>query len=82
VAQASAADLVVAATEHAAKGDTGTSEDPWSRFYAGCEITSAVVAAGVAASVVQQLKYVSVISACGCMVFLALVLNVAFFVVR
>lgn len=59
MAQASAADLVVAATEHAAKGDTGTSEDPWSRFYAGCEITSAVVVAGVAASVVQQLKYVT-----------------------
>jgi hypothetical protein len=82
VSPASAAGLVVAATEHAAKGDTGTSEDPWSRFCVGGEIAFAAAAAGLAASVVQQLKYVSVISACGCMVFLALVLNVAFFSVR
>jgi hypothetical protein len=56
----------------------GALEDPWTRFCAGGEIASAAVAASVAASVVQQLKYVSVIRACRCIVFLALFLNVVF----
>jgi hypothetical protein len=54
------------------KGDTGASEDPWARFCAGGEIASSTVATGVAASVAQQLKYVSAISTCGCVVFMVL----------
>jgi hypothetical protein len=73
---------VVAATEHAAKGDTGAPENPWTRFCAGGEIASTTAAAGVAASVVQQVKYVSVIRACRCIIFLALLFNVVFFCVR
>jgi hypothetical protein len=69
---------MVAATEHAAKGDTGASEDPWTRFCVGGEIASTTAAAGVTASVVQQLKYVSVIRAHRCIIFLALFLNVVF----
>jgi hypothetical protein len=48
--------------------------DPWSRFcaVAGGEIASTAAAAGVAASAVQRLKFVSVIIAYECMVFLAL----------
>jgi hypothetical protein len=72
VPPASAAGLVVAAKGPTAKGDMGTSEDPWLRFCVGGEIASASAAAGVAVSVVQQMKFVSVISACRCMVFLAL----------
>jgi transposase len=45
------------------KGDIGTSLDQWSKFCAaadgGGELASAAVAAGVAASVAQQLRYVS-----------------------
>jgi hypothetical protein len=52
--------MVVAAMEHAAKGDTRTSKDLWSRFCAGGKIASAATTTGVAASVVQQLKYVSI----------------------
>jgi hypothetical protein len=41
------------------KGNTKTSQDPWSKFCAivggGGKLASAVAAAGVAASVVQQL---------------------------
>jgi hypothetical protein len=41
----------------AAKGDTGTSLDPWSKFCAvtesGCELASAATAAGVAAPAIQ-----------------------------
>ena len=44
----------------AAKGDTGTSLDPWSKFCAavdgGGELASATAAAGVAASVARQLR--------------------------
>jgi hypothetical protein len=76
VQSASAAGLVVAAKGTMAKDDAGTSGDPWSRFCAIAggrdEIAYAAAAAGVAASAVQQLKFVSVISACGCMVFLVL----------
>jgi hypothetical protein len=42
-----------------AKGDAGTSEDPWLKFCAvaggGGELASAAAAAGVAASAVQHL---------------------------
>ena len=77
---ASFAGPMVAVTE--AKGDMGASEDPWARFCAGGEIASAAAAAGVDASVTQQLKYVSVIRACSCVVLLALFLNVVFGVRR
>jgi hypothetical protein len=80
VSAASSAGPVVAATE--TKGGTGASEDPWARFCTGGEIASATTATGVAASVAQQLKYVSVISACSCVVFVALFLNVVFGVRR
>jgi hypothetical protein len=80
VLAASSASLVVAATEE--KGDIGASKDPWARFCAGGEIASTATAAGVAASIAQQLKYVSVIRACSCVVFLALFLNVVFGVRR
>jgi hypothetical protein len=60
VPSASAAGLVVAAKGAAAKGDTGTSADSWSRFCAVAggegEIVAAA-AAGVAKSTVQQLKF-------------------------
>jgi hypothetical protein len=59
-----------------AKGDAGTSEDPWSRFYAatggGDELASSAAAASMATSAVQQLKFVSVIIYYVCLVFLAL----------
>jgi hypothetical protein len=55
---------VVAGLMGAAKGDVGTSEDPWSKFCAvvggGGKLASVVVAAGVAASTVQKLRFVSV----------------------
>jgi hypothetical protein len=48
------------------KGDIGTSLDPWLKFCAaadgGGELALAAVAAGVAASVAQQLRYVSFFS--------------------
>jgi hypothetical protein len=59
VPAASSAGPVVAAME--TKGDTGALEGPWARFYADGEIASIAAAMGVAASVAQQLKYVSVI---------------------
>jgi hypothetical protein len=47
------------------KGDTGTSLDPWSKICAtadsGGELASAAAAVGVAASVMRQLRYVSLI---------------------
>jgi hypothetical protein len=49
----------------------GASEDPWARFCAGGEIASTASATSVATSVAQQLKYVSVVSACSCVVLLA-----------
>jgi hypothetical protein len=55
-----------------AKGDMGAPEDPWSKFCAGGEIASAAAAKGVAASVAQQLKFVSVTSACCCIIFVVL----------
>jgi hypothetical protein len=73
VPAASSTGPVGAATEM--KGDTGASEDLWARFCAGGEIASAAAATGVAASVAQQLQYVSVISACGCVVFMVLFLK-------
>jgi hypothetical protein len=46
------------------KGDKGTLEDPWSRFCVaargGGELASAAAAVGVAASAVQQMRFVSV----------------------
>jgi hypothetical protein len=57
-------------------GDTGTSVHPWSRFCAAAggegELASTAAAAGVAASAMQQLKFVSGIIAYECIVFLAL----------
>jgi hypothetical protein len=60
---------VVLSTMHASlvgttKGDMGTSQDPWSKFYAlaggGGELASTAAAtAGVAASAIQQLRFVS-----------------------
>jgi hypothetical protein len=48
---------VVPSTVARAKGDTGTSEDPWSKFCAvaggGGELASAAAAAGMAASAMQ-----------------------------
>ena len=44
-------------------GGVGSSQDPWSKFCAGGEIASAAAAKDVAASVMQQLKHVSVTSA-------------------
>jgi hypothetical protein len=66
----SSAGPVVTAT--GTKGDTGASEDPWARFCAGGEIASVAAATGVATSVAQQLKYMSVVSACGSVVFMVL----------
>jgi hypothetical protein len=47
-----------------AKGDAGTSEDPWSKFCVvaggGGELSSAAAAADMDASVMQQLRFVSV----------------------
>jgi hypothetical protein len=37
----------------------GSSQDPWSRFYASGEIASAAASKDVAASVAQQLKHMS-----------------------
>jgi hypothetical protein len=54
------AGLVAAAT--VAKGDVVSSEDPWSKFCTGGKIASAAATKDVAASVAQQLKYVSVTS--------------------
>jgi hypothetical protein len=57
VSSASVAGLVVAAKGATAKGEAGTSVDPWSRLCAvtagGGEIASAAAAAGVAALAVQ-----------------------------
>jgi hypothetical protein len=58
------------------KGDVGAPEDPWSKFCAGGEIASVVVTKDVAASVAQQLKYVSVASVCNCIVFRSSALTV------
>ena len=73
---AAATSLVVEAKGDTAKGDVGTSVDPWSRFYAatrgGDELASSTAAAGVTTSDVQQLKFMSVIIAYVCLVFLAL----------
>jgi hypothetical protein len=52
--------LAVVAT--VARGDVGSSQDPWSKFCAGGEIALSAAAKDVAASVAQQLKYVSVTS--------------------
>jgi hypothetical protein len=60
------------ATATGTKGDTEAPEDLWSKFCAGGEITSAAAVKGVAASVAQQLKYVSVNSACSCVIFIVL----------
>ena len=50
----------VAATSPAtAVGAKGTSQDPWSKFCASGEISSAAAAKDVAGSVAQQLKHVS-----------------------
>jgi hypothetical protein len=65
-----AADTVAAAT--VAKGTVGGPGDPWSKFCAGGEIALAAALKDVAASVAQQLKYVSVISVCNCIVFVVL----------
>jgi hypothetical protein len=73
VPAASSTGPVVTAT--GTKGDTGTSAEPWARFCASDEIASTAAATGVAASVAQQLKYVSVISARGCVVFMVLFLK-------
>jgi hypothetical protein len=82
----SAAGLVVVAKGATAKGDIGTSTDLWSRFCAvaggGGELASTITAAGVAASAMQHLKFVSVIIAYECMVFLALLFRVCVFYVR
>jgi hypothetical protein len=54
---------VLAGLMGAAKGDTGTSLDPWSKFCVvaegGDELASATAAVGVVVSVAQQLRYVS-----------------------
>jgi hypothetical protein len=46
-----------------AKGDVGTSEDPWSKFCAvaggGGELASVATTVGVATSAVQQMRFVS-----------------------
>jgi hypothetical protein len=42
-----------------ASGAKGSTQDPWSRFWASGEIASAVAAKDVAGSVAQQLKLVS-----------------------
>jgi hypothetical protein len=51
--------IVAAGLMGTAKGDAGTSEDPWLKFCAvaggGGELASAAAAAGVAASAVQHL---------------------------
>jgi hypothetical protein len=60
------------ATATAAKGDVGAPEDPWSMFCAGGEIALAATMKDVAASVAQQMKYVSVTSVCNCIVFVVL----------
>ena len=70
---ASSASSVVAAM--GMKGDTGVSEDTWARFCTDGEIASDAAATGVATSVAQLLKYVSVISACSCVVFMVLFLK-------
>jgi hypothetical protein len=80
VPAASSVGLVVTAME--TKGGTGASEDPWARFCASSKIAFVAAATGVAASVAQQLKYMIVISACSCVVFLSLLLNVVFGVRR
>ena len=73
---AAAIGLVVEAKGDTAKGDAGTLEDPWSRFYAATrgadKLASSAAAVGVATLAVQQLKFVSVIIAYVCLVFLAL----------
>jgi hypothetical protein len=55
--------IVPAGLMGAAKGDTGTSLDPWSKFCAaaegGVKLASAAAVAGVAASIANQLRYVS-----------------------
>jgi hypothetical protein len=50
---------VVAASVAATTEAKGASQDPWSRFCASHEITSAVSAKDVAGSVAQQLRHVS-----------------------
>jgi hypothetical protein len=67
---AESAGLVAAATM--VKGDMGAPEDPWFMFCASGKIASAATAKDMATSVAQQLKYVSVIGACSCVVFVVL----------
>jgi hypothetical protein len=50
---------VAAASVAATAEAKGASQDPWSKFCASGEITSATAAKDVASSVAQQLKHVS-----------------------
>jgi hypothetical protein len=50
---------VVATSPAAAVGAKGTSQDPWSKFCASGEISSAAAAKDVAGSVSQQLRHAS-----------------------
>jgi hypothetical protein len=50
---------VVVTSPTAAVGTKGTSQDPWSKFCASGEISSAAVAKDVAGSVSQQLRHAS-----------------------
>jgi hypothetical protein len=45
-----------------ARGDMGSSQDPWSKFCSSGEIASAAAGKDMAAYVAQQLKYVSVVT--------------------
>jgi hypothetical protein len=50
---------VAATSPTATGGANGTSQDPWSKFCASDEISSAAIARDVAGFVSQQLKHVS-----------------------
>ena len=55
---------VAATSPAAAVGVKGTSQDPWSKFCASGEISSAAAARDVAGFVSQQLNHVSRLSLC------------------
>jgi hypothetical protein len=63
---------VAATSPAAAVGAKGTSQDPWSKFYASGEISSAAIARDVVGIVSQQLKHVSRLRLCWFVVLMSL----------
>jgi hypothetical protein len=62
--------LVAASPAESATEAKGASQDPWSKFCASGEITSAAAVKDVAGSVAQQLKHVCRLGHCQFVVFM------------